>query len=156
MKYHRLGHIKPIKTLKQGDIVCSGDVVGENSTVSFGIWFYWKGAICLMTPMCLWACGSNSFVSFDTIAPNVGYPLCGSISRPARTIPIGIISWRAVALYNLTPDIPRTLVYFLPPDGMGGTTVERPTLVLLAHIILRISLRVKNIPVHFPTGEYSW
>lgn len=32
MKYHRLGHIKPIKTLKQGDIVCSGDVVGENST----------------------------------------------------------------------------------------------------------------------------
>lgn len=32
MKYHRLGHIKPIKTLKQGDIVRIGDRVGENST----------------------------------------------------------------------------------------------------------------------------
>lgn len=32
MKYHRLGHIKPVKILKQGDRVCSGDVVGENST----------------------------------------------------------------------------------------------------------------------------
>ena len=32
MKYHRLGHIKPEKSLKIGAIVRSGDVVGNNST----------------------------------------------------------------------------------------------------------------------------
>ena len=85
-------------------------------------------------------------MSFDTIAPNVGYPLCGSISRSAVTILVRI-PWRAVALYNLPPDIPRTLVDFLPPDVMGGATVERPTLVLLTHGILP---RIESVKVlHF-------